>query len=245
MTALSVPQGSLRSVLAMLPSQARVRVAPRGPLRAGSGLPKGSKKAPGLSLWPRSVMSVSVLSSIIASAHTVGVSGSRAPSPASRSVCRWALAQLAPSAAVVVGCARGIDACTRVRVPSARVVRASAFGAGPGALAARSSAVVRAVAGAGAAALWLSFPSGPCPAGLVPSPSSSACFAGYGSGSWASLALAVGRGVPALAFLPPGVSAPAGWGFAPVPHCSGPRDVWVRVRPAVVQSSLFASPSAL
>ena len=183
-------------------------------------------------------MSAAVLSQLLASAPVVGVSGSRAPSPASASVCRWAVRQLAPSASVVVGCASGIDAVARALRPGASVVRASQYGAGPGALAARSTAVVRAVASGGPAALWLSFPSGPCPAGLVPSRSSSACFSGHGSGSWASLALAVGLGVPALVFLPPGVAAPAAWPLAAVPGCAGPRGSWVRFRPSMVQSVL-------
>ena len=185
-------------------------------------------------------MSVASLSSLLASAPVVGVSGSRAPSPASASVCRWAVRQLAPHASVVTGCARGIDGVARLARPSASVIRASAFGAGRGALAARSTAVVRAVAAGDPSALWLAFPSGPCPAGLVPSRQSSACFTGHGSGTWASLALAVGLGVPTLVFLPPGASAPPAWPLAPVPGCAGPRGSWVRFRPSVVQSALFA-----
>ena len=208
---------------------------------------------PGLHFWPPSVVSVSRLSSLLGSAPIVGVSGSRAPSPVSASVCRWAVGQLAPSASVVVGCAAGIDGVARLARPSASVIEASAFGAGRGALAARSVAVVRAVAAGGPSALWLAFPSGPCPPGLVPSRQSSACFAGHGSGTWASAALAVGLGVPALVFLPAGVSAPpatpqgtapangpGAWPLVPVPGCAGPRGAWVRFRPAVVQSALFA-----
>lgn len=189
-------------------------------------------------------MSVSLLSSVLASGSVVGVSGSRAPSPASASVCRWAVGQLAPGASVVTGCARGIDGVARLARPSASVIQASAFGAGRGALAARSVAVVRAVASAGPSALWLAFPSGPCPAGLVPSRQPSACFAGHGSGTWASAALAVGLGVPALVFLPSGVAAPpasgpGAWPLVPVPGCAGPRGSWLRFRPPVVQSALF------
>lgn len=202
---------------------------------AGRGSPLGAVCPLAI---PCLVVSVSTLSGLLASAPVVGVSGSRAPSPASASVCRWAVRQLAPSASVVTGCAAGIDGVARALRPSASVVRASAFGSGPGALAARSTAVVRAVAGGGPSALWLAFPSGPCPAGLAPSRSSSACFSGSGSGTWASAALAVGLGVPALVFLPPGVSASPAWPFAPVPGCAGPRGAWVRFRPAVVQSAL-------
>jgi hypothetical protein len=81
-----------------------------------------------------------------------------------------------------------------------------------GRLAMRSAAAVQACARAGG--VWCSFPSSACPAGLRPSSSSAACFSGRGSGSWASLALALGRGLPAIVFLPVGTSALAGWGLA-------------------------------
>ena len=190
-------------------------------------------------------MSVASLSSLLASAPVVGVSGSRAPSPVSASVCRWAVGQLAPGASVVTGCASGIDGVARLARPSASVIQASAFGVGRGALAARSVAVARTVAAHAPGAVWLAFPSGPCPAGLVPSRQSSACFGGHGSGTWASLALAVGLGVPALVFLPAGVPAPSAsgpgaWPLVPVPGCAGRRGAWLRFRPAVVQSALFS-----
>ena len=185
-------------------------------------------------------MSLTSPTAALRSASVVGVSGSRAPSLASLAACQWALGQLAASAAVVTGCASGVDACVRAWCPAARVVHASAFGGVP---AARSVAVVRAVAASaglgGAGALWLAFPSGPCPVGLVPSRSASACFAGFGSGTWASLALAVGLGVPCLVGVPAGVAVPAGWGLAPHPAGSGPGGAWAGFRPAVVQASLF------
>jgi hypothetical protein len=74
------------------------------------------------------------------------------------------------------------------------VVRASSFGRGASAFARRSVAVVSAVRSAGG--VWVSFPSSPCPSGLVPSGSSSRCFAGFSAGSWSSVAFAVGCGVP-------------------------------------------------
>ncbi len=238
--ALHAPQGLRASGLT--PSSPRTR--PAAGLACRAPLPECGYEAPGLSLWPHSAVSLTSFTAALRSASVVGVSGARAPLPASLSACRWALGQLAPSAVVVTGCASGVDACARALCPSARVLRVSAFGGIP---AARSVAVVRAVAaGAGpGGALWLAFPAGPCPSGrvrgraLAPSRSASACFAGYGSGTWASLALAVGLGVPALAFLPPGVAAPAGWGLAPCPAGAGPGGAWVGVRPVVVQASLF------
>jgi hypothetical protein len=65
----------------------------------------------------------------------------------------------------------------------------------------RSAAVVEANAEAGG--LFCSFPSGKCPKGLVPSRSVRACFKGYGSGSWSSLALAVAHGSACLVCVHP------------------------------------------
>ena len=158
-----------------------------------------------------------VVASAVESVSVVGFSGSRAVAPPAALVS--AVAGLVPaSAAVSVGCAGGVDAAFRsVFGARASVFRVSAFGAGRGAFAARSVACVRSCVGG----VWLSFPAGPCPAGVVPSLSPSACFSGLGSGSWASLAFAVGLGVSSFCWLPPGVSAPSwlvavggGW-FAP------------------------------
>ena len=173
---------------------------------------------------------------MLSAATVIGFSGSRRPSDASRRALRWALGRLDPSALVVVGCARGVDAAVRSSVPCSRlrVFRASSFGAGPGAFAARSIACVRAVAGADDA-LWTAFPSRPCPVGLLPLSSLSSCFSGFGSGTWASLAFALGSGLRCLVFLSPGVSAPAGWPLASVP---GTRSWW-HYAPASVQGRLF------
>ena len=160
---------------------------------------------------------VPALVSVLTSASVVGFSGSRSVAPPASVVS--AVAGLVPaSAAVSVGCARGADLAFRsVFGARASVFQASSFGRGRGAFAARSVACVRSCVGG----VWLSFPAGPCPVGLVPSSSSSACFSGSGSGSWASLAFAVGLGVSAFCWLPVGVAAPSwlapvggGW-FAP------------------------------
>lgn len=149
-----------------------------------------------------------VLLSALASAPAVGFSGSRSFAPAAVGL---AVSVLPVGVPVLVGCAGGVDAHVRSLCPSASVFRVP--GAGRGAFAARSVAFVRAVAGAGG--VLLSFPSGPCPVGLLPSSVSSRAFCGSGSGSWASLALAVGLGVPCFVYAPAGV--PAGWGGAPLP----------------------------
>jgi hypothetical protein len=157
---------------------------------------------------------VSVLS-VLSQVGAVGFSGSRSAVPAVVPAVAAAVAAL--RCPVFVGCARGVDAAFRAAFPGALVLAASSFGSGRGSFAARSTACVRAVAVAGAGSagsflggLWVSFPSGPCPSGLLPSASSSRAFCGAGSGTWASAAFAVGSGLPVLVF---GWAPPAGWGF--------------------------------
>ena len=104
------------------------------------------------------------------------------------------------SASVRVGCARGVDALVRSTFPSAAVFRA---GIGRGALAARSARLVR--AGGSAGALLVAFPSSSiAPRGCVVGRS----FRGGGSGSWGSVALALGHGFPVLVWCPNLVSSP-------------------------------------
>lgn len=162
-----------------------------------------------------------MLSSFFASASVVGFSGSRRPAGAVPSTALFsAIACVPKSAKVVVGCATGVDAVVRLACPHAQVfaVASGQFGQGKSAFVHRSIACVQAVAAAGRSGLWVSFPASACPAGLLPSPSNSRCFSGFRSGSWASLALALGLGVPCLVFSPCGV--PAGWGLSPVPSCT-------------------------
>lgn len=177
------------------------------------------------------------LAAIFPQFEAFGFSGSRhgfhSPGDASRIV-----PLVPPSATVFVGCARGVDEFFRSSFPSASVFSARSFGSGRGAFAARSVAVVRAVAAAGG--LWVSFPSSPCPGGLIPSASSSRAFCGSGSGSWASLAFALGSGVPSLVFLG-SLPCPAGWDLSPVPGCPGwfGCSVALGVCPPASQLSLF------
>lgn len=175
--------------------------------------------------------------SAISSASCVGFSGSRNPAGAiPTGVICAAIAAVSPSASVIVGCAKGVDAIVRQAFGDrcqVFSVSSGQWGSGRGAFAGRSTACVKAVAAAGG--LWVSFPCSPSPAGLLPSESSSKCFSGSGSGSWASLAYALGSGVPCLVFLPAGVVPPAGWSLAPVVDC----DRWFSSVPVVAQLSLF------
>jgi hypothetical protein len=152
-----------------------------------------------------------VVSELVSFAPAVGFSGSRSVAPDPAVVA--SLAFICPPA-VAVGCARGVDAAFRSELPSAVVFRVSDFGfSGRGAFAARSVACVRWVAVRGGG--WVSFPSSPCPPGLAPSSSSSRCFSGFGSGSWASLAFAVGCGLPCAVFLG-SLPCPVGFGLRSV-----------------------------
>lgn len=158
-----------------------------------------------------------MLAQIFSQFSAFGFSGSRSSVPAGCSVA----ADLVPvGARVVVGCAAGVDQFFRSAFPSAMIfsVASGSWGVGRGAFAGRSSACVLAVFAAGG--LWVSFPSSPCPVALVPSASSSRCFSGSGSGTWASLAFALGRSVPCLVFLG-SLPAPAGWGLSLVPGAAG------------------------
>jgi hypothetical protein len=167
-----------------------------------------------------------------------GFSGSRkwGQSPAPLSA---AAAAVPPGSRVLVGCAGGVDAFFRSAFPDAQVFAVSSgqWGVGRGAFAARSVACVRAVSAAGG--LWVSFPSSPCPAGLVPSSSQSRCFSGSGSGSWASLAFALGSDLPCAVFLG-SLPVPLAWGLSPVPGLPGWFGCSVVVgRPVPLQLSLF------
>lgn len=128
---------------------------------------------------------------------------------------------------VAVGCAPGADALVRSApaFPAGAVVfRASSFGRGRGAFAARSVALVRAVAASGPGRGLVSFPGRACPASVIPSAASGSCFSGAGSGSWASCAFAAGLGVPVVVFLPASVVVPPWPGGVWSPAAAG--GVW-------------------
>ncbi len=140
----------------------------------------------------------------------VGFSGSRSlssSSPAAVLLAACVRGAVASGAPVAVGCASGADALVRSLCSSARVFAAAS--SSPAALAARSVAFVRALA-AVAGSLLVSAPSGLCPRGVFPS---RAWVSGASpSGSWSSLALAVGLGVSVFVVGLPASSLPAWWG---------------------------------
>ncbi len=131
----------------------------------------------------------------------VGFTGSRALSPArSALVGRVVAAVLARGQAVAVGCAAGADQFVRQAAPEATVfaVASGRWGTGRAAYAARSAAMVRAVAASGPGAGLVGFVAGPCPAGIRPARSWRA--GSPPSGSWSTLALAAGLGLPLVVF---------------------------------------------
>ena len=155
---------------------------------------------------------VSLLPALPAAPSVVGFSGGRRLPVAFRPLVAGVVASvLAAGRSVAVGCVGGADLFVRSAAPGALVFSASSFGSGRAAFAARSVALVRAVAAGGPGSGFVVFPAAPCPAGLAPSPSPAACFCGLGSGSWSSAALAAGLGVPLVVF-PCGFSALPPWG---------------------------------
>ena len=157
-----------------------------------------------LAFFPLAVVFMSAL---------VGFCGSRSlPSAFSPLVASCVSAVVAAGRGVAVGCASGADrfALSAARRAGASVFlfSASSFGVGRSAFARRSAALVSAVSSSGAGCGLVAFVSSPCPPALAPSSVASRCFAGFGSGSWASVAFAVGLGVPVVVFpcVPVGVS---------------------------------------
>lgn len=194
-----------------------VPVSPCRPLRLGRSVGLFRCPSPVVRLRFRSgfvavpLGSPSPVAAVVSGFSSFGFSGSRSPSPAAVAALRSVAALVPAGASVSVGCAAGVDWLAGSLFPSASVfsVASGSWGSGRSAFARRSAACVAAVAASGG--LWVSLPSGVCPAGLVPCRSWRSA---SGSGSWGSLALAAGLGVPCLVFLP-GALPPA-WGFASV-----------------------------
>jgi len=126
------------------------------------------------------------ISSFVRSFSSVAFSGSRRSGSVAASSCEAFLPALASySGSVGVGCASGVDALIRSAFPSASVFRVQRP-LSRAAFAARSARMVHWVAsGSG---LLIAFPLGGCPSAVRPS----ASFHGYGSGTWGSVALALG-----------------------------------------------------
>lgn len=128
----------------------------------------------------------------------VGFVGSRKVGADYHQVIQQVAQAYASEAEILVSDARGACEVVRRALPQARVVYAPVMPGVPveAGLVRRAEALVRSVAYAGGR--LVAFVAGPCPAGLKPSSDARRCFAGYKSGTWSEVALAVGLGVEVL-----------------------------------------------
>lgn len=170
------------------------------------------------------------LSSFVGSFPSVAFSGSRVVGSSAWVSCRSFLPVLGGfSGSVAVGCASGVDALVRSAFASACVFSVSSFLVGGrvarASFARRSAALVGSCASSGG--LLVAFPLGACPVGVRPS----ASFSGCGSGSWGSVALAVGLGCSVLVVVPLGSSSPAVAHRFPAPPALASRFCCVGVAP--------------
>jgi hypothetical protein len=140
----------------------------------------------------------------LADYNHIAFSGSRQGCP--QSILDKIAAKIQPDTTILVGCARGVDAQVRAMYPDATVFNAIAYpGRNYGAkLANRSAAMVRATHEAGGC--LVAFPMKGCPDIVEPCTTWKYC---AGSGTWGTIALAAGLGVPTIIWLPLGIAAPS------------------------------------
>ena len=148
-----------------------------------------------------------MIAKIFSDYRVFGFSGARSSVP---NGCKEAAKLVPENSRVFVGCANGVDAYFRKVFPNAEVSSASDFGGGKSYYALRSAYVISSVKRRHG--LWVSFPDSQCPANLLPSKDRGCCFCGTGSGTWASLAYALGLGLPCLVYLGK-IQCPKGWGL--------------------------------
>jgi hypothetical protein len=145
----------------------------------------------------------------IADFDYVGFSGSRHGAP--HKLIHSAISKAHEGATICVGCATGVDEQVRLEVgdnASLRVFRAAEY---PGAtypqkLANRSAALVKFLHENDGCLFAL--PMKACPNGLFPCTQWKSA---KGSGTWGTIALAVGLGLPTMLWLPNGIQPPTDW----------------------------------
>ena len=122
---------------------------------------------------------------------SIGFSGSRSPSEESKKALKELLDLVPVGVRISVGCAKGVDAIARDYFQNFNLevfsVSSGKFGTGRAAFARRSSACVLSVAEDG---LIIAVPSSAAPNGVKVGKS----FNGKGSGTWGSIAFALGHG---------------------------------------------------
>ncbi len=179
--------------------------------------------------------------SFVCSFPCVAFSGSRLSGSSAAAACGAFLPVVSSfSGSVGVGCASGVDSLVRSAFPSASVFSVSSFLVGGrvarASFALRSSALVSWCAARGG--LLVAFPLGACPVGVAVS----ASFRGCGSGSWGSVALALGLGCSVLVVSPVGVGSAWFGSLASSFRCVGVAPcgglLWV-ASPVPVQLALF------
>jgi len=122
---------------------------------------------------------------------------------------------------VLVGCASGVDEIIRSSVPSARIFSVASPSAGSVSTPAQSLAR-RSMSMVSACSVLIGFASVNCPVDVSP-----IChFSGGGSGTWATLAYAVSKGLQVFVFMADGVSLPSWSGGSWVQAC--PSGLWSR-----------------
>lgn len=147
----------------------------------------------------------------LAAANAVAVTGSRALHLGEMTTnLKYVLTMLPERTPLYVGCASGVDQYTRLHRAGAQVLEAKDHGPGIVGIVRRSQALARKIAATNGG-LIVGLPYQPCPTGLVPSRHGSACFNGSGSGTWATLAYAIGLGCKALIWIDHKTNPPEAW----------------------------------
>lgn len=158
-------------------------------------------------------MDTSPLLAAINAAPSIGFTGTRHPVP--EPICNAItvlLAAIPASTPILVGDATGVDTLIAALRPGVTQFRAE--GRAPHQLVRRSVALVDALRSKPGSQLY-AFPFAWCPRDLRPSHRFGDCFAGHGSGTWATLAYAVGNNVRSFLWLYPEDEIPERWRF---PH---------------------------
>lgn len=146
-------------------------------------------------MQPPCYITINCISSFIRGFPAIGFSGSRNPYGLASSAISNLLPQLASYPGIIgVGCAKGVDQLVRSYFPQSLVFKVQPP-INRKAFALRSTRLVSwVVASSG---LLVAFPSTSCPSSVAPS----LCFHGAGSGTWGSVALAIGLGASVMVFI--------------------------------------------
>jgi hypothetical protein len=130
----------------------------------------------------------SQLDTVVKNSKAIGFSGSRSPDNQQIKALKYIIQKVPKKAEICVGCANGIDNLVINNFPHARVFKATDYQTHiKAALASRSTACVKAIPSS-PDGLIIAIPSGSCPHEVKPSRS----FAGHGSGTWGTIAIAIG-----------------------------------------------------